>query len=543
MSRIERDTNDAHGATRAAASSEDTSSTTGSGAASAASRPTTGATTAGTSRRGMSASGLARAAVLGAGAAAIALAAHAASPVTDPAQPTSVARGSAAPSPVDSATLVCAGGGATAQAAPGTKNTSTKDAGSKGATAESASLTSTIAVASAPRDVASMVRAGGSLTQRVVTGDASPVTMARGTSTSLSASGGPVALTASGELAPGLSATQFLTQGEALAAGPCSAAATEAWIPVGDKQAGRLLTLVLVNSGSHTASVDVDVRAADGEVAGAAIVDKAVPAHSRVEMNVAADAVTHAAPVVHVRSEGGAVQASVRDSSDTGDVRGVDQVGQVTPAATTQSIPAVAVVGGRARVRLVAPDGKAAVVRLQAWGVGDTVSHDAVATVPAGRSVDVDLSGLRGDVAAVRATSEREVVASALGASAAKGAKDFAWSPAAPDIADAAGASLVGVDHDGVLAVMSDGHARRVTIAVEKGGSVTTSSHTLPTRGAFRMPVAKGSTVWVTAPTRDGVSGVSADLLVRDGGKNGALASVPLVAAPWTRTPIAVVQG
>lgn len=461
---------------------------------------------------GVTAIGLVRAGVLAAGAGALALAAGAA-----PVRTSNGAPPPSASAPVDAAALVCPGGTAASPAEA--------------------------SVGSAPTELSTILRTGGSLQRVVKNAGPQTVDLERGGSAVSKETDGPVVFRAAGAAAPGVTAAQFGTMGGALSARACAPGATESWIPVGDESAGRLLTLVLVNSGSHAASVDVDVRAADGDVAAAAIVDKAVGAHSRVEVNVPADAVAHAAPVVHVRSEGGAIQASVLDSSTSGGVLGSEMTAQYAGAAQEQSVPAVPVVGGRARVRLVAPDDQAAVVRLQAWGEGKGTSRDSVVTVPAGRSVDAELTGLQGHFAAVRARSERSVLLSGVGASAASGAKDFAWAPAAPDLGEAGGMTLRGAGSSGTLVLMGDGSARTATVVVTNAkGATTRRTVAVPAGGAASLPVAKDDTVWVTAPVSEGISGVHAAVMLGDPGANGALTVATMVPAPWKRAPISVVQ-
>lgn len=461
----------------------------------------------------MSAQGVARATALAAAAAAMVWTAHSA-----PVHTATGERLATTTSPVDAASLVCPGGPGRAKA--------------------------DLAITSLPRAGLPFPSNGGHVQLRMRDARASVVDLPRGESEARSVSGHAV-VEASGGLAPGFAAAQFTGGAKApTSARTCDAPSNEAWIPVGDRAQGRLLTLVLVNAGSHPATVDVDVRAAGGDVGGAVIADRAVPAHGRVELNLPREATAHAAPVVHVRTEGAAVQASVRDTARSGAVQGTEITAQYTAAAPVQVLAAVPITGGATTVRLVAPDDRPAVVRLQALMTDGRPTRDSVVTVAAGRTLDARLTGLSGDAVAVRATSESDIVASALTASSPKGAKDFAWSPATPGVGDAAGLSLTGSRGPGTLVLASDGAEAKATVRiVGKDGDVSTRAVTVPRAGATRLAVPRDAAVWVTASSPGGLSHLHAAVILRAGsGASSALSVAPLVPAPWQREDIAVVQ-
>ena len=460
------------------------------------------------------AQGWIRAGVLAAGTGAVVLAAQAA-PVHPPKAAAPTAR--AAAMPVDAASLVCPGGEG-------------KDA-------------ATLALASAPMQLSSMLGGGGQL-QVNEAGHSSAVTLARGHSMTRTWKNGPLDVVARGASAPGITATQFHEANGAMSAQACTQATAEAWIPVGDKQPGRLLTVTLVNPGARAVSVDVDVRAADGALDSAAIADKAVPAHGRVSVNIPADALAHAAAVVHVRSEDGAVVASVRDRVGETERKGDDVAAQYAPPAPVQEMPGVPVVDRSVRVRLAAPGSRAAVVRLQASGKDAGDVSERVVTVPVGRSLDVTLDGIDDDVAAVRASSQENIIASAFASSASKKSRDFTWVPAAPALDAAAGASLDGARHAGRLVVMGEGRATSVTLVVsDPSGKATRRRLDVPANGWASVDVPKNATVWLL---RDDGSAdaapVHAAVLVRDVGADQPVTSVPLVPTPWLRAPVEVTQ-
>lgn len=458
----------------------------------------------------MSAQGLIRGIVLAGAGAAMVWGAHSAPVDTATGQ-----RLAATTSPVEAASLVCPGGSA--------------DAGAVG-----------LSVTSAPSSLATMLRTGGSATLRHGSSDAfQPFDLTRGGSTSTRLTDGPAVLEATGPLAPGLAAAQFASGGDksTIAARTCAPSLNEAWIPVGTKGSSRLTTLVLVNSGSHAATVDVDVTSRDGDVRAATISDRSVPARSRVEVNLASDIGQHEGTVVHVRSEGGSVQTSVRDSARSGDTRGEEITAQYTAASTTQVIPAAPVTDGKTTVRLVAPSGRDAVVRLQALATTSSTSKDRVVTVPRGRSLDVTLDGLSGQTTAVRAVSESEIVAAAHAPAASGGSADFAWAQAAPDIADAGGASLRGAGAPGDLVLATTRDAARATVVVTtKDGKTTTHRVRVPKSGATRVQVPQDASVWVGATTTAGESQVHAAIVVRTGtSSTDRMTTLTLVPAPWLR--------
>lgn len=465
----------------------------------------------------MGTQGLARGVVLAGAGAAMVWGAHVA-----PVRTATGERLATTTSPVEAAALVCPGG------------TGGSGKAGIGATSSPASLTRF-----APNDGDVSIRSGPGAT------NAHPSEVRRGGAASVTVSGGPVLVEATGGMAPGLAAAQFVTGAgsSSLAARTCAAPLNEAWIPVGAKDPARLTTLVLVNSGSHAATVDVDVTARDGDVTGASISDKAVPARSRIELNLPHEVTEHDGVVVHVRSEGGALQASVRDSAGSGVVRGEELTAEYATPGTTQVIPAVPVTAGRSTVRLAAPANRGAVVRLQALSTRGSASTNRVVTVPRGRTLDVAFDGLPGDVVAVRAISEVEIVAAAYAPVAKGTSSDFAWAPAAPDLAGSAGVTIRGAGVDGDLVLAGSASAVQATVVVTTDdGKQTTQRVDVPADGARRVALPRDASVWVSAPTDAGASRLHAGIVLRSGSKAGdRVTTLTLTPAPWMRERTALV--
>lgn len=465
----------------------------------------------------MGTQGLARGIVLAGAGAAMVWVAHSA-PVHTATGP----RTETTTSPVDAAAFVCPGG-----------------TGGSGK--------AEIALTSSPASLTGFARGGGQVTERSgLAGTApKPVNLRRGQTMSSSHTGGPVIIEATGGLAPGLAAAQF-AQGDgskALTARTCAGALNDAWIPAGQKDRARLVTLVLVNSGAHAATVDVDVTARDGDVPRASISDKAVPAHSRVEVNLPQEVSSHEGAVVHVRSEGAAVQSSVRDHAGSGDARGEELMAQYAAPGTTQVIPAAPVTSGRSTVRLAAPSNRGAVVRLQALSATGAASTDRVVTVPRGRTLDVTFDDLPGDVVSLRAVSETEIVAAAYAPVAQGKATDFAWAQAAPDLSGSAGTTIRGAGLAGQLLLAGSGSAVRARVVVTtKDGKQTTQQLDVPRDGARRVPVPQDASVWVSAPTQAGESNVHAAMMLRSGTKESdRVTTLTLTPSPWMRERTALV--
>lgn len=464
----------------------------------------------------MSAQGIARGVVLAAAAAGMVWTAHAA-----PVRTSTGERLATTTSAVEAASLVCPGG-----------------AGSNGSTEVNAT--------SSPESLTPFAREGGGASARLESSsDPKAMSLERGGATVTEMKGGPLVVEATGGMAPGFAAAQ-ISGGDGkspLVARTCAASLNEAWIPVGQKGSSRLSTLVLVNSGSHGATVDIDVSSRDGDVAGAAITDKAVPAHSRVEVNLPTEAKNHDGVVVHVRSESGAVQASVRDSASSGSTKGEELTAQYAVPGTTQIVPAAPVTDGKTSVRLAAPAGRGAVVKLSALSTQGEASKDRVVSVPRGRTLDVSLDGLKGSTVAVRATSEAEIVAAATAPAASGSSADFAWAQAAPDIGPAAGTALRGAGTGGDLVLAASAPQVRATVVVTtKDGKSTTQHVDVRDNAARRISVPKDASVWVTAPTKQGESHLHAGIVLRTGSKSSdRITTLTLTAAPWMREQTALV--
>lgn len=464
----------------------------------------------------MSAQGIARGIVLAAAAAGMVWTAHSA-----PVRTSTGERLATTSSAVEAASLVCPGG-------PGSNGTTQINA------------------TSSPASLTPFARSAGSAGVRLESSaEPSALAVGRGGANVTDMKGGPVVVEANGGLAPGFASAQISGGGgtSPLVARTCAASLNEAWIPVGQKSSSRLSTLVLVNSGSHGATVDIDVSSRDGDVPNAAIADRAVPAHSRVEVNLPTEANNRDGVVVHVRSESGAVQASVRDAARSGSAKGEELTAQYAVPGTTQIVPAVPVTEGKASVRLAAPAGRGAVVKLSALSTQGEASTDRVVSIPRGRTLDVSLGGLKGPVVAVHATSEAEIVVAATAPAASGPSADFAWAQAAPDIASAAGASLQGAGTGGDLVLAASAPKVRATVVVTtKDGKSTTQHVDVTDKNARRIAVPKDASVWVTAPTKQGESHLHAGIVLRTGTKESdRITTLTLTPAPWMREQTALV--
>lgn len=224
-----------------------------------------------------------------------------------------------------------------------------------------------------------------------------------------------------GGAAVGLAGAQWHVSTEefrrGLSAAPCLAAGTDAWLIAGGGQAGRLERLVLLNPSADPITVDVTVHGGLGalpSVGGQGIV---VPGGGRVVQLVDAIEPGESAPVLHVRTSGGPVVALLGDRwLDGSNDRGLELTAPAAAPATDLVVPIVsgALVPSLTgqTLRIVAPGDQEAIVQLRALTADGPVRvANDVTRVPGGAVVEIDLSDVPPEAAAVQITSDEPVTA------------------------------------------------------------------------------------------------------------------------------------
>lgn len=345
---------------------------------------------------------------------------------------------------------------------------------------------------------------------------------------------GPVALRATGSLAPAVvgmqewSSTRSDLRG--LVTTPCLAAGTDLWLLGGGAGAGRQERLVLVNPGGNPVTADVTVHGAAGPVAPART--ETVPPGGRVTLLLDAVAGEEATPAVHVVADGGGLHATLTDTWLVGSTpRGAETVVPADPPSTVQVVPAAVLGSGRTTLRVVSPSGEDAVASVTLLGRDGPVAttDDTVVTVPAEGVGELALPVVPPGAYSVVVRSDVPVAAAVLstpGDAAAAG--DIGWAVSAPALSGVGGAALPatpGVSRS--LRLVSTGGASTAELTLVVGGDERTRTVSLLADRAVDVDLAGASAVWVE---RTGGSGSLRGGLTSVSGSGAALllSEVPL---------------
>lgn len=348
----------------------------------------------------------------------------------------------------------------------------------------------------------------------------------------------PVAVTGTGQLAPGLAAAQeWVADGKdlrGLVTVPCARPATDLWLLGGTGGAGAEERLVLVNAGQNVVTAQIDLIGPKGAIDTPGGGEVSVPAQGRAVVLLDALAPGLTATAVHVRASGGAVTASLASAVLNGSTpTGADTTGPVAAPAEVAVIPA-AYLGPKGFVRIAVPGTEQAVVRLTLLTAKGEVTPagGGVARVPGGGVADVPVS-TGAAATAVRVSADVPVLAAAYGGPGPfTGKADFAWGPALEPVTTLAGlpvgATIGSTELDRQLLLASpDPATLRVTAVTGGKAETTTVSLTggqLVTKGLGAVDV-----VWVQADRGH----PRAAVVTSAGTGDAALVSVaPLVSPP-----------
>ena len=322
-----------------------------------------------------------------------------------------------------------------------------------------------------------------------------------------------------------------------LAVAECLPPAPTAWLVGGSTTTGRSSTVVLSNPGVVAATVDLAVWGADGarETPGTngIIVE---PGEQRL-IPLAGIAPDEASPVVRVSSRGGAVAATLQQSTIVGlEPAGLDVVTPVTAPAERVVIPAAPIADAQALaeatasfgavdfapvLRVLAPGDEGAEITVsilpEAGGEGAALT----ASIDAGAVVDLALSELADGEYSIIVDATAPIVAAARTSVAAADGVDTAWFSAAPALAE--------TDGDILAAIAPGSGATLHLVAPDEGATVTIDGQTVevPARSRTSLPVPGGS-----APVLTVSGGVHASVTYRTDAGLASSRILPPVAAP-----------
>ena len=344
-------------------------------------------------------------------------------------------------------------------------------------------------------------------------------------------------LDSTGGLAPGSTATQYSYDYIRSARGTsflqCTAPVQDAWLLVGGTEPGRVTRLMLANPGASAITVAATVLGSAGRDPGSVAGTVVAPGH-RVVLTLGTLS-SGSDPAIHVTSSGGPVSVAATDVWMDGETQiGEETTGVTAAPATTQVLPAVAVLGPAPVVRVADPGTQDAVVRVRVTGSDGSIATEQVLTVPAGRTGSLALRGLVAGDYSVQVLSDEPVVAAASVRSTASGVGDFTWATAAPATRTLTGTGLPPglAEGDALLGVTATSRAAQVVVStVDAEGRVTSTSYSLIAGTPLLQRLSAAASVWVTV--RSGSVRAAVDLRTKD--RAGAmLATTALAPLPLT---------
>ncbi|MCX7521070.1 DUF5719 family protein [Microbacterium sp. STN6] len=317
-----------------------------------------------------------------------------------------------------------------------------------------------------------------------------------------------------------------------LATSACGVASADSWLVAGATTIGQTSLVLLTNPTQVSATVDLTVYGEAGPVESAGATGVTVPAGQQKVVPLAGIAPNVAAPVVHVRTRGGEVLASMQQSFEQGiQPRGVELSASTLGPSTEQRVPGVMVRTSKAidagqsdeeydvnqpALRVLVPGAKAAHVSVSAVGESGTEAGNAyTATLKPGVVTEIPLTQLPDGDYTLTVTSDAPVVAAARtatvgsssgtsGSSGASGSsasaaahEDFAWFTASAPLPAR------------FLAAVAPGAGDSVRLhLVNPSATDAAVSVTPPSGPASRIEIPAGSAVSLPAQ-RDGVYVVS----------------------------------
>lgn len=285
------------------------------------------------------------------------------------------------------------------------------------------------------------------LTVGVPAGDPAPQQTTLGVAGALAA--GPTVLTAApqdgarSDVAGAGSSTVAADDLAGFAASSCQEPRMESWLVGGATTTGASDLVLLANPGSVVATVQLTVYGASGPQVPPGGANVVIAPGSEKILPLAGLLLGEDAPVVHVEASGAPVRAALQTSlTRTLVPGGVDQVSAVPTSDKVQVIPGVMVVTQPASandnpstiLRVLAP---ASATNATVTVIGASGATELTQKVPlqAGLPAAVELSGLPAGRHTVRIVADARIVSAVWSTSSFGAGSDFAWYPAAPEVA------------------------------------------------------------------------------------------------------------
>lgn len=345
--------------------------------------------------------------------------------------------------------------------------------------------------------------------------------IARGVRASSTAPVGSVrglAMVSTGSLAPGAALTQTsrATSGTfaGLAEVACTPPGTDFWFAGLSEDTGQHAAVLLTNSDDVASTVEVTLVDGNGPVGSGGSQTVTVGARTQLTLDLDKLAPQSVNLAVGVHATTGRISAAARQLATTaGTSQGWDWLPPTSAPARVVTIPGVVAGAGPVSLSLLVPGTDAGTATIEVLGPDGAVrpAGKDIVTLSPGVTHSVDLTGVfDGAAAAVRVTSDVDVVAGARESTTATGAADIAMLGAGVAVASTVAVPGLPTGTTGVLSLTSVGPAAEVTVeVVGRVGNVLTST-TVSVRAnstaTYPLPAtASGGTLVVTPSVPDAV--------------------------------------
>ncbi|WP_347978469.1 DUF5719 family protein [Microbacterium sp. ProA8] len=324
------------------------------------------------------------------------------------------------------------------------------------------------------------------------------------------------------------------------AASACRPPLLDSWLVGGSGATGAADLVLLTNPGTVPATVQLTVYGAAGAQTPPGGVDLVIPPGTQRVVPLAGIALGEETPVVRVSAVGAPIRASLQASiTRTLTPGGVDQVGPVAQAATSDVITGITVVRRSAEegaagdeggaldaaaddvtvLRMLAPSAAAtARVTVTAVGTGEPVREPEEVALEAGKPLELALNALLAGSYTVAIDADVPVVAAVRQATGVRAGDDFAWYTPAPEVSVGSLFATPGGPTPSLSVVNPSGEPVAVAVTAIDGGSPITL--TVPAEGSIAVRLSP-RTVYRLEPEAPVHAGLSF-------AGDGALAGVPV---------------
>ena len=324
------------------------------------------------------------------------------------------------------------------------------------------------------------------------------------------------------------------------AASACRPPLLDSWLVGGSGATGAADLVLLANPGTVPATVQLTVYGAAGAQSPPGGVDLVIPPGTQRVVPLAGIALGEETPVVRVSAVGAPIRASLQASiTRTLTPGGVDQVGPVAQAATSEVITGITVVRRSAEdgaaggdsgaldeaaddvtvLRMLAPSAAAtARVTVSAVGTGEPVRDPQEVALEAGKPLELALNALRAGSYTVAIDADVPVVAAVRQATGVRAGDDFAWYTPAPEVSVESLFATPGGPTPSLSMVNPSSEPVAVAVTAIDGGSPI--AFTVPANGSVAVRLSPRTVYRLDpeAPVHAGLSFAG----------DGALAGVPV---------------